>query len=503
MSLEREAKLSAAAGFRVPAMDGLIAGAVAVTRPRLELAATYYDSPELQLTRWDVTLRHRTGERGLAWMLKLPSAAAGQTLERQELRFAGDAAAVPPEAADLVRAYVRGRPLISVARLHTSRTPIEILGPDGTVLAEIADDAVSVREGRRVTGRFREIEIEMKEDSRKARDVVRAAVARLTAAGCHADGPVPKVIRALGADAFHPPEVVVSDLAAKPGPDELVRHAIAKSVVQLLRRDALVRLGDDEEGVHKFRVATRRLRSDLGTFIGFVIEGKAERVREELRWLGKEVGGLRDNQVLAGNLQRAIEALPAGDASVARSLLMRLQRQARNIRASMLAAMRTERYDRLLDELVSLAGPQQPLTEGGRPHRERDVRAMYRLVRKRWRRLAAAVDALVDHPPDAALHEVRIKAKRCRYAAEALAPMAGRRAARFAVAVSRLQTVLGEHQDTVVAERWLRRAAETVPTTCLVSGELIAHELAERARLRSAWPSVWKSVSAERRRSKF
>jgi CHAD domain-containing protein len=504
VSLEREAKLAASAAFRLPPMDGLITGATAIARPRLELEATYYDTAELHLARWGVTLRHRTGEPGPTWTLKLPGGAEEHTLERQELRFAGDRAAVPREASDLLRAYVRGRTLIPVARLHTSRDPIDIREPDGTLLAEIVDDAVSVHAGNRVTSRFREIEIETKHDGSQGREVLRAAVDRVTAAGCEDDQPVPKLIRALGADASRPAEVVVPDLGAHPRPDELARHAIAGAVVQLLQHDAPVRLGEDEEGVHKFRVATRRLRSDLGTFAAFFDGEQAEHLREELRWLGNEVGRLRDTHVLAGNLQRAIDALPADDVSPGQHLLKRLRRQAQDGRDSVLAALRSERYDRLLDELVRTAGAGQPLPEGAsQRHRKRDARAMNNLVRTRWRRLAAAVEALGDDPPDAALHDVRIKAKRCRYTAEAVTPVAGERVARFAVAVSRLQTVLGEHQDTVVAERWLREAADATPVSRLAAGELVAHQRAERSRLRAEWPPVWRTVLAKRRRTTF
>jgi hypothetical protein len=284
-----------------------------VARPRLELEATYYDTAEFQLARWGVTLRHRTGEPGPAWTLKLPGGAEEHTLDRQELRVAGDRAAVPREAADLVRAYVRGRGLIPVARLHTSRNPIDIRKPDGTLLAEIVDDAVSVHAGKRVTSRFREVEIETKVSDRKGRDVLRAAVDRITAAGCRGEQPVPKLIRALGAGASRPAELVVPDLGAHPRPDELARHAIAGA---------------------------------------------------ELRWLGNEVGRLRDTHVLAGNLQRAIDALPADDVSLGQHVLKRLRRQAQNARESVLAALRSERYDRLLDALVRAAGAGQSLPEG-------------------------------------------------------------------------------------------------------------------------------------------
>ena len=483
-------------------MDGLVVGATAVTGPVVELQATYYDTADLRLARWGVTLRHRTGEGALAWTLKLPGAVAEQTLERQELRFGGDPAIIPPEAADLIRAYIRGSKLIAVARLHTSRNPVEIRGRDGIVLAEIVDDMVSVHVGRRVTRRFREIEIEVKDDSRRGRAALRAAVDRLTASGCRPEKPVPKVIRALGERASRPAEVVVPTLAPHAGPFELAQRAITGTLVQLIRTDAIVRLGDDEEGVHKFRVATRRLRSDLGTFAAFTDEEHAQCLREELRWVGTEVGRLRDNHVLAGNLRRAIGDLPAADRPFAEQIVARLQRQARAARATMLAALRSERYIRLLDALVLLAGSSPRPPGRALNHRSPD-NVINQPVRRSWRRLAAAVDALGDAPPDAALHEVRIKAKRCRYTAEALTPVVGKRAARFAEAVSDLQTVLGNHQDTVVAERWLRETAAAIPTTSLVAGELIAQQCADRTRLRAEWPSVWKTVSAKRPRSWF
>jgi CHAD domain-containing protein len=504
MSLEREAKLIATAAFRMPPLDGLIAGTTAVTRPVQELEATYYDTADLRLARWGVTLRYRTGEDGLPWTLKLPGAVTDQTVERQELRFAGGSEPVPPEAADLVLAYRRRRALAPVARLHTLRNPIEIRGPDGSLVAEIVDDLVAVHVGRRATRRFREVEVEMKDDTRNGQAVLRAAVSRLTAAGCSIGQPVPKLIRALGARASHPADVVVPMLGPHPAPRALARNAIALSVVQLVQTDAIVRLGEDEEGVHKFRVATRRLRSDLGTFAAYVQGPDTERVREELRWVGIEVGRLRDNHVLAGNLQRGFDTLPDDDRAQAEQVVRRLRRQARGARESMLVTLRSDRYLRLLDALVALSGTRQsPRGRGRQLRRDENPSAVTRPVRRAWRRLSAAVQALGEDPPDTALHQVRIKAKRCRYAAEALVPAVGKRAAQFAEGVSRLQTVLGNHQDTVVAEGWLRETAAAMPASREVIGELIAQQRLERARLRAEWPTVWKAIATKRLRAWF
>jgi CHAD domain-containing protein len=54
------------------------------------------------------------------------------------------------------------------------------------------------------------------------------------------------------------------------------------------------------------------------------------------------------------------------------------------------------------------------------------------------------------------LHEVRKAAKRSRYAADAVAPVLGRPAKRYAKAAAGVQGVLGDHQDAVVERQWLR-----------------------------------------------
>jgi hypothetical protein len=185
---------------------------------------------------------------------------------------------------------------------------------------------------------------------------------RLRAAGCRAEPPVPKVIRVLGPRASGPPDVIVPYIGADATVDMLLRYATARSVAQILRHDPGVRLGEDPEEVHQFRVATRRLRSDLRTFAP------------------------------------------------------------------------------------------------------------------------------------------RIRAKRCRYAAEAVAPVFGHQVGRFAAAIAAVQAILGDHQDTVVAEAWLRATGAALSPACVSAGELIAAERTERARLRSGWPNVWKRATARKLR---
>jgi CHAD domain-containing protein len=94
-----------------------------------------------------------------------------------------------------------------------------------------------------------------------------------------------------------------------------------------------------------------------------------------------------------------------------------------------------------------------------------------RLIRRPWRRLKRAAKALRKDLPDIRWHAVRIRAKRCCYAAEAVAPVVGCQAGRFAAAIAAVQAILGDHQDTVMAGAWLRATGAAVSQTCIAAGE--------------------------------
>jgi CHAD domain-containing protein len=123
------------------------------------------------------------------------------------------------------------------------------------------------------------------------------------------------------------------------------------------------------------------------------------------------------------------------------------------------------------------------------------------LVRRPWRHLQQAVEHLDEDPPDEALHEIRIRAKRMRYAAEAVAGVIGKPARQLASAVAEVQGVLGDMQDAVVAETWLRaQAASGPPSRALVAGELVTLERQKQAACRREWVRPWKGASKKRLR---
>ncbi|MEU4215542.1 CHAD domain-containing protein, partial [Actinoplanes sp. NPDC026623] len=64
---------------------------------------------------------------------------------------------------------------------------------------------------------------------------------------------------------------------------------------------------------------------------------------------------------------------------------------------------------------------------------------------------------------DAELHEARKAYKQARYAVEIYSPGAGKPGKRLVKGLTKLQDVLGGHQDSVVAREVLRDVARTAP----------------------------------------
>lgn len=487
MGVERETKLGASAEVRLPELTGVVDGAVAEQAPHRTLVAHYYDSVDLRLARAGVTLRYRTGENAPVWTVKLPMAVTGSRTARREIDFAGPADFVPDNATDLVRGYLRGERPVEVAEVDTDRRTVLVRAGGDQV--EVVDDLVTGHDRVHEPRRFREIEVELTDGGNGLADAV---VAELVAAGCEPRQPIPKLVRALGPRAQQPADVVVSGVAGDASLLDLVRHAFAVSADRIVGHDAGVRLGEDPEQVHQFRVGALRLRSDLRTFGGSLDRAWVTVLRDELRWLGGKAGAVRDRDVLGERLRREATQLPDADQAGVTALLARLAEESATARGDLLAALRSHRYVSLLDSLVEAVNEPRFAVADARPARSHAPE----LVAGAWHRLAHAVKAIGDEPTDADLHGVRILAKRCRYAAEAVEPVVGAPARRFARAMADIQTVLGDHQDTVVAEQWLRGAAVLATEGRLAAGELIMIERAERVRLRRLWPRTWHAAAA-------
>ncbi|TKV59202.1 CYTH and CHAD domain-containing protein [Nakamurella flava] len=485
-----------------------------------ELVAVYYDTADLRLARVGVTLRRRTGGDDAGWHLKVPAGAGAPNArtEYTEPMVAGRAAdpaggplTEPPTALlALVPHRLRGAAVAPIATLTTTRTRYRLLDADGALIAEAVDDVVdsvaTVRPdgatGEARIARWREWEIELADGADERGDELLAAVAdRLLAAGARSSKSGNKLEQALGGGVRRrrPSPVPAADGRAG---DVLHAHLI-EQIDALLARDPEARR-DEPDGVHKMRVATRRLRSALATYRPLLDREVTDPIRDELKWIAGELGGPRDAEVLRERLIGALSQEPDDlvFGPIAARITETLQSDHRSAHDELLVALDSDRYWALLDALDELA-QQPPFTElAGQPADE----VITARVRKAFRRVRALVDAGepegAEHR-DEWFHEIRKAAKRLRYAAESAAPAFGEKATALATAAEDLQEVLGEHQDSVVARQVLRDMAARFfldGENTFSIGRLHAREQYLARDMEERFPQVWSAVSHKKLR---
>jgi CHAD domain-containing protein len=442
---EVERKFDVVESTVAPSFDGLASVARVERSPAQHLDAVYFDTPNRDLAAHRVTLRRRTGGPDAGWHLKLPAGPDSRTEVRMPLDDADD---VPEALRDVVLAIVRDRPLAPVARISTTRTVDMLYDADGAALAEFCDDQVTASagsDGQDVGQQWREWELELADSANGMSGLLDRLSNRLLDAGAVPAGHGSKLARALEpvADGEEP--------KASPLQQDPVHLAVAEQVEQLLVWDRAVR-ADVYDSVHQMRVTTRKIRSLLqASEDSFGISDGAW-VLDELRQLAAVLGVARDAEVLAERYERALDQLPQDlvRGPIRERLVEGAKRRYKSGLRRSLIAMRSERYFRLLDALEGLVAAEPPAAQPGEEPAQLTIDSAYKRIRKAAKAAATAED---EHR-DEALHRIRKGAKRLRYTAAATG--AGKVSERAKV----IQTLLGDHQDSVVSRAHLSEQAQ-------------------------------------------
>ena len=190
-----------------------------------------------------------------------------------------------------------------------------------------------------------------------------------------------------------------------------IQHLEAQLLEQrrsLVAHDAGTRLAADAENLHQLRVASRRVRAFLRVARELVDAEWAAQVNTALRDLGRASGDARDADVLLEHLQHEAPTLGAPDAEAALQLIRMLERDRDELQAELEATLDSRTHRAMLEQLGL------PVEEAAEPSQ----RTLADLAARELRRLVAQVRALGKTPADEKLHELRIRVKRVRYAAE-------------------------------------------------------------------------------------
>jgi CHAD domain-containing protein len=435
---ERELKFDVPDRWELPDPGRLAPAGGSVEREVVHLESTYFDTATRDLLRSQLTLRRRTGDIDNGWQLKVPDGDA-----RVEIRTPLGGRGVPADFRDATLG-VRGRAALRpIAIITTVREIHRLLDDAGSTLAEIVVDEVTATElgEAAVLRQWREVEVELGSGSEQ---LLQRAARWLRKHGATPAASASKLARALGVETPPPPD---TDRLAG-----LIAGYLDQQFKAIIRGDLELRRGRD--AIHATRVATRRYRSVLRVF-GPVFDGpggdsRTAALNEELAWYAVGLGAVRDLQVLRAHLDGVLGGLPPELGPVAARIRQALDAKQQQAEAELATRMRTSRYFALLAELRNWHD--QPPTTVDRPAADaaKYLGRAERTVAKRLKQ--------IDSSPDenAAAHRARKAAKRARYIAELCEPALGKRARKAMKSAKKLQQLLGDEQDGVVAAEFLR-----------------------------------------------
>ncbi len=246
--------------------------------------------------------------------------------------------------------------------------------------------------------------------------------------------------------------------AAPPEPGEGVQHLtqlVEQRLGQLHRMKRFDKTSDPIEAVHQLRVASRRLRAFVDTFEMLVEPELVRAARRQLRHVTRAVRDLRDADVQSQALEvRLSKATSEPERMALNHLLHRTRLRRREL------AKRAHQELSKADS-AALARPLRQMLDQI-ALRARSPSATYELIAKIafepvWEAAREANPVGSAQPTPEALHKFRLAMKKLRYAAELVEPALGARFGEIHETAKRLQTLLGDHQDSVVFEKLVEK----------------------------------------------
>ncbi len=425
--LEHEIKLIVGPEFRLPRLSG-------IPLPRRLLVSTYYDTVSHDLTHARITLRQRVEKGKQVWQLKIP---LGH--EREEIELTSRDAHPPLSFRELLLIHLDHRKLMPITTLRVWRSGVRI--HQGRIpVADVLLDNVAVVKYDEVIQRFREVEIEQLDGHSAVLDELEQALRK---AGARDHDGRPKLFRALSLPAptsNQPPE------SNAPVIDHL-KWALTQHVRWLTAHDPGTRLGLQAESLHQMRVATRRLRAVLRSAQAILVSAWAVSLERELAWLSDTLSQARDLDVQIAYFNGEASQVGVRDRKPLARFVAHLNVERKRVQHMVLSELKSARYLELLRRLQQAAQDPSAL--------ETAV-TLRELARQDFKKLQKAIRCMGTSPKPAQLHQIRIKTKRARYAAELARWSVGKPALRFIKRARMVQDLLGTYQDSFTTELYIR-----------------------------------------------
>jgi CHAD domain-containing protein len=292
------------------------------------------------------------------------------------------------------------------------------------------------------------------------------------------------------------PGVVAEDHLAEAG-----RKVLRFHLARMVAREEGTRTGRDPEELHGMRVATRRQRAAWRVFGAAFDQDRTRRHQRRLKAVARDLGGVRDMDVLIEAAEAYQRAQSAAEAAAFEPLVATWRGQRDAARAVLLRGLDSNRYQRWVNDYIAFvqAEGEGALTVGPvQPHRVRDtmpsrIWAAYEGVR--------AYESVMRWADVQTLHDLRIAAKWLRYTLEFVREALGRDAGPVIEKVVALQDHLGWLHDADVAAGLARgflveHAGDLSEHESAAIGRYLVDRERELARLRRTVGPAWRGVSS-------
>ena len=427
----------------------------ALARPPRRLVDSYLDCEDWRIARAGFVVRTRRRGRQDEITLKdnRPAEGSGlrQRLEVTEVLPPSGLSGLGPDGpvGRRLRAIVGPRPLREVLQVRTRRRPFA-LRVGGVDVAEVAlDDTMIVVGSGQKPMRLRRVEVEVQPDWL---DALEPIVEQLRMSCGLQPARLSKFeagLLALGEEIPGTPDLGPTGISADSTMGDLAFAVLRRQLAVLRAKEPGTRLGEDTEELHDMRVATRRLRAALSLFEA-VMPVRAQAFREELGWLGRLLGAVRDLDVQLENLAGMSSAVDASDGhDPLVELVALLEGERDTARTEMLNGLDSVRWDRLAKGLTAMA--QQGPARRALATRVPAVIGLPDLVLARHHKVRKAARRAKHSGVVTDFHALRIRCKRLRYALEFSSEVYSGKTSRFVRELTVLQDELGEMQDAEVA----------------------------------------------------
>lgn len=435
----------------------------------LAMHDVYVDTPDLQLCRHQAGLRVRHIDGAWVQTLKAGGSVRGGLHSRHEWESEVDGPQVQPDALDAlikgkqpVRALLRQDAiranLQTVFGTRIERTVWQLATPQGDLVECVLDQGVIEHGGKSVP--VSEVELELK--SGNPASLFDIALALLQDVPLWI-GQASKAERGYRLAAGLPVKAVKAQpllLKDKLSVQQGFQAIAANCLEQVSANQDGVASSEDVESLHQMRVGLRRLRSAL-SLCKPLLALPAD-LQADLDWLAGKLGAARDWDMLAGDTLAPCQG--ELDAVILSPLIEAAREEARVAHAQAAEALADVRYTRLmlaLQRWLLTCGWRESVTPRQRRALEQPLpRFAKQALRQRQRRLRKRGKLLLTGTPDQR-HQIRIAAKKARYAAEFFASLFSDGKVRaYVKPLSGLQDVLGGLNDLQVADGLLRQLAD-------------------------------------------